>query len=311
MRFTPPTLALFTLCALLLGCGSTTDEATSVSTATSSAALDSAEQALQAAAFLNAASDFDAAALAFTTIESPQVRKLLVATTKLSIDDAPCDAGGSFDFSDTGGPAGATDYLRFAFERCVDDEGTFFDGRLELICLAGEFRSDDQASCSDTRINFGQGGRPLEVREFNGEQVRLNGSFSIRFGSTAITVEQSLEARVTSADGSQEGLLVTRELEQRREAQSQTIDEISITGAVGADYAGDNISCNRGSVDLRSINALTRDSQSGLVGGELLVRNDQGNEATLEFASDGSVAVSLNGSTTSFSQSEFEQACSF
>lgn len=311
MRLISSVLTLLSVAAALPGCGSTSDQATSVGNATASAKLDSAEQALQAAAFLNAASDFDAAALAFTTIESPQIRKQLSGSTKLSIEDAPCDGGGSFDFSDTGGPAGSTDYLRFNFERCVDEEGTFFDGRLELICSEGEFRSDDQASCRNTVINFGQGGRPIEVRELNQEQVRISGRFTIRFGSSAVTLEQSLEARVTSADGSEEGLLVTRELEQRRAPQSANIDEITVNGEAGADYSGDNIVCNRGLVELRTINALTRDSQAGLVGGELLVRNADGAEATLEFASDGGVSVTLNGATVPFSRADFENACTF
>lgn len=311
MHFTPsvPTLVLFS--AFLLGCGSTTEETTSVGAATASAKLDTADQVLQAAAFLNAASAFDAAALAFTTIESPQVRKQVFGSTKLSIEDAPCDASGNFDFRDTGGPAGATDFLFFSFERCVDDAGTFFDGRLELICTEGAFRSDDQASCTNTSIHFGEGRRPLEVREFGGEQVRLSGSFFIRVGSIATTVEQSLEARVTSADGSQEGLLVTRELEQRRESSGSGLDEITINGEVGVDFSGEAIRCNRGLVELRTQNQLLRNADGDFVGGELLLVNAEGDEATVSFADDASVSVNIDGVTRSRPQSEFEQACSF
>ena len=297
------TVATVSCLLALSACDSEEDKGPSLADAGAPAKLDTTEAVLQSAGYLLLTAKLDGLAESFTTFGSPLARKAQRMAPKATLTDAECPGGGSFDFTDQN----RDDYLQFRFDNCITDDGDRSNGLLELVCLSGTFEPDQDDSCSNTRISFGDGNRALVTTVSSGEVLALRGTFRLQTTSRATITDQTLDVETRS-----EGLGVvgiTRGLNRDIEPTSNGGALVLINGDTGVALQGDDIECATGLVSIATLDRLQVNPAGAVIGGSVSISNDDNQTATVSFSSDGSVTVNLDGSTQTFPRTRFEALC--
>lgn len=285
---------------LLVGCGdSDDDKGPSLSTARSEAVIDSAETAAKLAGYLNVIDALDESA-DVRGLEQGFRSKAARQVLKFRLEDN-CPDGGSFAIFDDNQP----EQLTMQFSSCREGFETL-NGQVFLQCQAGSFQDD---SCSNTLINFGSGGSRFSFSDAQ-QSVNLNGSWRLIESSTGLRVEQTLEVTGANLQSDVRVAAVTSNFFQDLEQDGNGGALAVVGGSVGAALSGSNVDCATGLVTFTTREQLQINADGSLSGGRVLISNQSGDSAELAISADGSLTVSYQGSTQSFSRSEYQGFCS-
>lgn len=281
----------------LSACSESDDEGVSTATARAGAGLENHQDALLAASYLLTSDALDKAVNGFRDTRAPNI-----SSAKLELNGAACAGGGEFDFDDKN----RDDFLMYEYRSCVDDAGVQRHGRLELECASGTY-NDESDPCVRNLIEFGG----LQLSGQGQATLRLDGNYEVRNTATAEITTHNLQIRSKNAAGDAEFILVLDNFERRLEGEDGGSAQLFVNGDIGADFEGETLECGKGSVNFLTRNALQLDANGNINGGEVLLTNDEQQEAVVDFSADGGASVSINGSTMTFPAEEVRSLCQF
>lgn len=250
-----------------------------------------------------------------------------IALGEASFDQAPggggiakavttedCGAGGTVTYDDETG--------RYVYDQCRETSvnfSAFIDGVLVNACTEGGAADESTDGCGadtsgvgDVTVTFGESGQAL-ITEFNtqDDDVSLEALGSLRQRTTDNTEEfqATLQLSLDTSDTPEVALLM-EELTVFEDISSGN-REVSIDGGVGTD-AGNNpgFNCALGFVTYETISPITFDDNDQPFAGELNVSSENGGSANIVFNSDGSVTVTVNGVSETFTAEDLASFCS-
>lgn len=245
----------------------------------------------------------DAAAafvLAFTSFsdsaESPVQQKAVTT------EDCPTSGTQSYDDE-----TGVT-----VFDECTASfNGTtiIVDGQQRAVCTADD--SPDVSNCDDVTNTFGDGSTPLSTSTATAESEQLieflgTGRFVDAETSSTSTLNLQLSLDQIRPEAP-ELIMITDDLVVFDEFDAG-VDETSINGGFGTNAI---TSCGGGFVTFETISPITTtESSDNPVSGELNLTSDNGTSANLVFNSDGSVTITVDGDSQTYTEDDLNTICS-
>lgn len=286
---------------LLLGCGSSEgDSGPSINDARAPALLDGATDAAVAASYINVMSVINGAVGELGEFNPLVASKLYASSSKLKVEDYCDDGNGRFEYDDTT----ADETVVIEFHSCQLD-GAVINGTLTLQCLNGSF---DDESCVTERVTFGdQGG---EIRVVEGAEVfRIGGTWEFSENGVFETIGQTLEARIARGDALQ-AAYVADDFELDFDYSAGTNPLIMLNGDLGLVAIGDDVDCGLGGmVTFTTLTQIGLDDSGAPVSGRIRLNTANSQVAQVEFLGNGDLSVTVNGSTETVTQSQYQTYC--
>ena len=286
---------------LLLGCGSSEgDSGPSISDARAPAVLDGASDAAVAASYINVMSLINAAVGELGEFNPLVASKLYASASKLKVEDDCDDGNGRFEYDDET----ADETVVIDFHSCQLD-GAVLNGTLTLECLNGSF---DDESCVSEQVTFGdQGG---EIRVLEGSEVfRIGGIWKFTENGAFETIAQTLQARISRGDTLQ-AAYVADDFELDIDYSAGTNPLIVLNGDLGLVAIGDDVDCGLGGmVTFTTLTQIALDDSGDPVSGRIRLNTADSKVAQVEFLGNGDLSVTINGSTSTVTQAQYQGLC--
>lgn len=286
---------------LLLGCGSSEgDSGPSISDARAPAVLDGASDAAVAASYINVMSVINAAVGELGEFNPLVASKLYASASKLKVEDDCDDGNGRFEYDDET----ADETVVIDFHSCQLD-GAVLNGTLSLECLNGSF---DDESCVSEQVTFGdQGG---EIRVVEGSEVfRIGGIWKFTENGAFETIAQTLQARISRGDTLQ-AAYVADDFELDIDYSAGTNPLIMLNGDLGLVAIGDDVDCGLGGMlTFTTLTQIALDDSGDPVSGRIRLNTADSQVAQVEFLGNGDLSVTVNGSTSTVTQAQYQGLC--